>query len=61
MKIWEVEAKEQLQTLNGHIACNLAFSDEKSGAWLGSIAFALSRVCQVSTEEIRQKLMMLHW
>lgn len=58
-----VDAKEQLQTLNGNPACYLSFSDEKSGGWLGSVAFAYSRICQVPTEEIRQKLiiMFLGW
>lgn len=58
-----MDAKEQLQTLNGTPACYLTFSDEKSGGWLGSVAFAYSRICQVPTEEIRQKLiiMFLRW
>lgn len=54
--IWEVDAKEQLQTLDGKPACYLTFSDEKSGAWLSSVAFGYARICQVPLEEIRQKI-----
>lgn len=51
-----MDAKEQLQTLDGQPACYLTFTDEKSGSWLGSMAFAYARICQVPIEEIRQKI-----
>jgi hypothetical protein len=54
--IWEVDAKEQLQTLDGPPACYLTLTDEKSGCWLGSLAFAYARICQVPLSEVRQRL-----
>jgi hypothetical protein len=61
--IWEVDAKEQLQTLDGQPACYLTFTDERSGCWLGSAAFGYSRICQVPIEKVRQKIieMFLRW
>jgi len=54
--IWQVDAKEQLRTLDGHPACYLTLTDEKSGCWLGSLAFAYARICQVPLAEVRQRL-----
>jgi hypothetical protein len=39
--IWEVDAKEQLELLDGQAACYLTIVDEKSGAWLASPVFSL--------------------
>lgn len=39
--IWEVDAKEQLELLDGQAACYLTMVDEKSGAWLASPVFPL--------------------
>jgi hypothetical protein len=39
--IWEVDAKEQLELLDGQSACYLTMVDEKSGAWLASPVFPL--------------------
>ena len=39
--IWEVDAKEQLELLDGQHACYLTMVDEKSGAWLASPVFPL--------------------
>jgi len=51
-----VDAKEQLRTLDGQAACYLTLTDEKSGCWLGSLAFAYARICQVPLAEVRQRL-----
>ena len=39
--IWEVDAKEQLELLDGQATCYLTMVDEKSGAWLASPVFPL--------------------
>lgn len=39
--IWQVDAKEQLELLDGQKACYLTIIDEKSGAWLTSLVFPL--------------------
>ena len=41
--IWEVDAKEQLELLDGQAACYLTMVDEKSGAWLASPVFTQHR------------------
>jgi hypothetical protein len=51
--IWQVDAKEQLVLQDGQLACYLTFTDEYSGAWLGSIAFAHHRINQVPVLEVR--------
>jgi transposase len=52
--IWQVDAKEQLVLLDGQVACYLTFTDEYSGGWLGSIAFAYHRINQVPLAEVRE-------
>jgi hypothetical protein len=55
--IWQVDAKENLCTQDGQVACYLTLSDEKSGAWLSAVAFAYGRICQVPLETIRSSLL----
>jgi hypothetical protein len=51
--IWQVDAKEQLILQDGQVACYLTFTDEYSGAWLGSAVFAYHRINQVPVVEVR--------
>lgn len=53
---WQVDAKENITTLDGKAACYLTLSDEKSGGWLSSMAFAYGRIRQVPIGEVRAKL-----
>lgn len=39
--IWEVDAKERFQLLDGRPACYLTVTDEKTGAWLEAPVFPL--------------------
>jgi|SRR6218665_1057 len=39
--IWQVDAKEHIQLMDGQKACYLSVVDEKSGAWLSSSVFPL--------------------
>jgi hypothetical protein len=61
--IWQVDAKEHLQTLDGKAACYLTLTDEKSGAWLGATAFPYGRISQVPVHQVRLELMahFLRW
>jgi hypothetical protein len=38
---WQVDAKELLQTIDGHVACYLSISDEKTGCLLKAKVFPL--------------------
>ena len=51
--IWQVDAKEQIILLGQTVACYLTFTDEYSGAWLGSIVFPYHRISQVPIVEVR--------
>ena len=54
--IWQVDAKEQLTLSDGSLCCYLTFTDEYSGAWLGSVVFGHYHVNQVSLENFRGNL-----
>jgi len=52
----QVDAKENITTLDGKAACYLTLTDENTGAWLSSIAFTYGRISQVPVEQVREKL-----